>query len=78
MGKDGGDEEILGTEGRFLGLFSWRVKSQLLSSEGSFPSLNTVIIAIGFGFLMHLSSEAHTNISQRLRHLWGHYIEKTK
>jgi lipopolysaccharide export system permease protein len=39
---------------------------------------NVVIIAIGFNFLRHLNAEDHTNIQQRLKHLWGRYIEKVK
>jgi lipopolysaccharide export system permease protein len=39
---------------------------------------NAIIIAIGFGFLTHLNSEEHSDISQKLKYLWGHYVEKAK
>jgi lipopolysaccharide export system permease protein len=39
---------------------------------------NAIIIAIGFGFLKHLNSEEHADISQRLKYLWRHYLEKAK
>lgn len=39
---------------------------------------NIIIMAIGFNLLKHLNTEEHTGISQKLKHLWGYYLEKAK
>ncbi|MCX5812880.1 MAG: LptF/LptG family permease [Proteobacteria bacterium] len=39
---------------------------------------NIIIISIGFNLLKHLNSEEYTGISQKLKYLWGYYLEKAK
>jgi len=39
---------------------------------------NIVVILIGLGFLRNLNFEEYTTISEKIRHRWKGYIEKTK
>ena len=39
---------------------------------------NIIIVAIGLSFLRHLNSEKQTDIQQRVKYLWGRYVEKAK
>jgi lipopolysaccharide export system permease protein len=39
---------------------------------------NIIIISIGLIFLKQLNSEEYTGISQKLKYLWGYYLEKAK
>ncbi|MCX5806916.1 MAG: LptF/LptG family permease [Proteobacteria bacterium] len=39
---------------------------------------NILIIFIGLNLLKHLNSEENAGISEKLKYLWGHYLEKVK
>lgn len=39
---------------------------------------NIVVILIGLGFLRNLNFEEYTTVSEKIRHRWRRYIEKTK
>jgi lipopolysaccharide export system permease protein len=39
---------------------------------------NIIIFSIGFNLLKQLNSEENTGISQKLKYLWGYYLEKAK
>jgi lipopolysaccharide export system permease protein len=39
---------------------------------------NVIIISIGLNLLKQLNSEEYTGISQKLKYLWGYYLEKAK